>query len=136
MAKGSGGTKKSTSSNPKGIASGGGFKWGELTSEGKSLGIEPFGIASFENANGYANKKNAPEKFIKEFDANASQIIMDIINKADKKASAIRDKKVEDAFDKKFPPGVESANYEYNEKMKKVRAFADKLRKVQQQFFS
>lgn len=94
----------------------------------------------FEIAAGHGSYKNAPDDFVKRFDETSSQKILDIINQADKKYSEIRDKKVDNAFKTESIGGakiaVAKANSEYNEQMAKVRAYADKLRKIQQKFFA
>ena len=131
MSKGSGGNRASSSSKASSTS---GAVGSGVSKEAAKLGISKSSVSMFESAASYSNYQTAPASFARNFNNTASQSIMDMVSKADAKAKAVMEKKVEKAFETGNKAAYNAAKAEYESHMAKVRKYADKLRDIQAKF--
>ena len=130
MSKGSGGNRASSS----GKASATSGAVGSLAKEASKLGISASSVNMFDRAASYSSYQSAPASFVKEFNDNASQKIMNMVNNAEVKARAKMEAKVEKAFETGNKAAYNAAHAEYENTMASVRKYADRLRDIQSKF--
>lgn len=134
MSKGSGGNRKSSSSKPAAMSQSTSKSGFALLASQYGISVSKSKLGMFEKAGNYANYQSAPQAFAKSFQDNSSQVILDIINKEDAKAIAIRQKKVSKAFANNDEKAYNAAIKEYESRMATVRNFTDMLRLVMDRF--